>query len=202
MKRTWKVGATLASVLVAAPTLLLSQPAAAEPTKCDPNNTWIVIGNVRKPYKLTHVRGYQSPPGGSKEISRTISSTGTVSSGITKYGEGTVKVGKVLAEAEAKAGVNLAENKETTVTTSLTVTDKLAASSKDRYYAAYVATRRYRGTWEKRRCNGSGTADSRVAYGKWRSFRPNIYVEGIALCPSSRYKTGSAPYKACKAVWN
>lgn len=202
MKRTWKIGAALASVLVAAPTLVLSQPAAAVPTQCDPNNTWIVIKSVKKPYHLTHVRGYQSPPGGSKEISRTIESTSRVTAGITTYGEGTVKAGKVIAEAELKAGVSLADNTEATVTSSITVKDTLAASSKDRYYAAYVATRRFHGSWEQRRCNGSGTEYSRVAYGTWKSFRPNIYVEGIALCPASRYKTGSAPYKACKAAWN
>jgi hypothetical protein len=193
---------TLAALIVAVPLLVMSQPAAAVPTQCEPDSAWIVITNIKKPYRLTHVRGYQSPPGGSKQISRTIASTSRIAAGVTAYGEGTVKVGKVLTEAEATAGVSLANNSETTTTGSVTVTDDLAASSKDRYYAGYVATRRFSGSWEKRRCNGSGTEYSRVAYGKWRSFRPNIYVEGIALCPASRYKTGSAPYKACKAAWS
>lgn len=177
-------------------------PAAAGPTQCDPGHSWVRITSVRKPYKLTHVRGYQSPPGGSKEITKTIASTSSIAAGRTISGEVKVSAGTVLAKAEAKAGVNLANNKERTITESLTVKDTLAASSRDRYYAAYVAYRRFNGSWEKRQCNSRGTGSSRVAYGRWRSFRPNVWVEGIALCPASRYRSGSAPYKACKAAWS
>lgn len=201
MKRAWKLGGMAASLMLAVPALVIGQPAAAVETKCSPDNTWIVIKSLKKPYKLTHVRGYQSPPGGSKSITKKVEVSSRITSGVTKYGEGTVSAGKVIAQAEIKAGVNLADATETTTTLTQSVTDNLAASSKDRYYAAYVATRHYHGSWEKRRCNGSGTDYKRVAYGTWRSFRP-VYVEGIALCPASRYRTGSAPYKACKATWN
>lgn len=195
-----RVVAALTAAVMVLPAL--APPAAAGTTACDPNHSWVRITSLRKPYKVTHVDGYHLPPGGEKVIKKSIGATSKIVAGRTISGEVAVSAGKVIAKAEAKAGVNLANNKEHTATQAVEVTDTLASSSDDRYFAAYVASRRFNGSWEKRQCNSRGTDSSRVAYGTWRSFRPNVTVQGIALCPASRYPRRSAPYKACKAAWN
>lgn len=59
-------GALVLSSLLAAPV----SPASAATTKCDPRSSWITTSGSST-YTLTHVTGYQTPPGGALTLTKT-----------------------------------------------------------------------------------------------------------------------------------
>lgn len=193
------VTATIAVTTASTFALLGTPAAAAAPIVCEANSSWLKTSGSRS-YVLTHVRGYHSPPGASIKLTKSASWERTLTSGITQSGEVSVSASGVIAKAEATYRVNLASSGSKTSTSSQSVVFTLGSSSKDRYYAVYAGRRYWKGSWDKYRCNGYGTAYNLVAWGSWRSFQSHL--EGAALCPASRYATGTLPYKACKLTWS
>ncbi|HSE09838.1 MAG TPA: hypothetical protein VLB29_14325 [Nocardioidaceae bacterium] len=197
--------------LVLLPLVIIAQAGAAStasaaPTICEPNQTWISIKSVTKPWRLTHIARYGVAPGTNIKTTWSASSTTKIVAGIEAWGEGSVSANGVIGAAEVKAGVKLAANLEKTYTG--TVSDEVSFSSakKKRVYAYFRGYRRYSGGFEKWRCSSDGKSKSRVKYGNWRSFRTGVYAQETTLCArggewlTSTYPAGSLDRLACKAI--
>jgi hypothetical protein len=202
MKRSMlrKISPSVAAgaLLMAAPVAFVTSPAAAAPTVCEPNTSWWkVSGSATR--VLTHSRGYQLPPGGRLTLTKSAEWTRTLTAGIKVSTGATVSADGVIGKAEAKYDVELAASGSATKKTSESVTFSLAGSKKDRYYAPWAGRRYWTGSYARKRCSSDGKSILTTASGRWRSYQVNL--EGAALCPASRYATGSLPYKACKATW-
>ncbi len=175
--------------------------APAQAAGCAPGASYVVVGGSPR-YTVTHVSGYHAPPGGSYKLTksasyeRRLSSSLTLSTGL-KVTAGT-DIKAVLATAEAQYGVNLAVEGALTSTYSQTVEAVLGSSSSDRYYAAYAGRRHWIGWFSKYECFYGSY--EKVQEGTWRSFQSPL--EGIALCPASRYASSSLAYKACRLTWS
>jgi hypothetical protein len=190
----------LAATALAVGTMaVVASPAAAAPTICDPHETWIhTTGSAS--YVLTHVKGYQLPPGGSVRITKTAEFTKQLSAKVTVSTGAEVSASGVIASAKVTAGVALEAAGSVTSRSSQSVEVSLAASSSDRYYAAYAGRRYWNGKFSKYLCSGDGRSTRVISSGSWQSFQSHL--EGTALCPASRYSSGSLPYKACKQTWS
>ncbi|MGB7980857.1 MAG: hypothetical protein WCF36_08720 [Candidatus Nanopelagicales bacterium] len=86
-----------------------------------------------------------------------------------------------------------------TSTKSQSVTFALSSSKKDRYYAAYAGRKAWSGSWQRKLCSSNGQTVTTTASGSWKSYQTNL--EGVALCPATRYSSSSLQYKACKVTW-
>ena len=195
-----KIGTSVSAAVlaIAAPVALTTSSATAAPTLCEPNTKWMTVsGSATK--VLTHVKGYQLPPGGTLTLTRNAEWTRTLTAGIKVSTGATVSADGVIGKAEAKYDVELAASGSATKKTSESVTFSLAGSKKDRYYAPWAGRRYWTGSYARKRCSSDGKSIITTATGRWRSYQVNL--EGAALCPASRYATGSLPYKACKATW-
>jgi len=193
--------------IVGATTALLSSTllattgtgAAADPTECEPNDTWVKVRGTSL-YALTHHKGYQLPPDSSLTITKGATHEATLSAGVKVTAGVSGSVGGILAKAEAHFGVELAASGSRTSTKNESVTATVGGDTeKDRYVVAWAGNRYYYGKWEHYTCNSRGSDSSLTGHGSWRSFRSS--AEGIALCPYHRYPEGSWMYKACKKNW-
>jgi hypothetical protein len=193
------IGLFLSFALTVAGVIVTSAP--AEAAGCTTGSSYFAVGGSRS-YKITHVKGYQAPPGGSYTITKSASFQRQLSSSLTTSAGVKVTAGTdikaVLATAEAQFSVDLAVAGAVTSTYSESVSATLAASSRDRYYAAYAGRRYWVGWYSKYTCYYGSY--EKVGEGKWRSFQSAL--EGVALCPASRYTTNSLPYKACMLTWS
>lgn len=184
--------ATIASLTVAS-----APPASAYTAWCDPYSvSYVTTGTSSR--RLTHVSGYHLPPGGALSITRSAEFTTQLTAGVTLSAGAEVSASSVIASAKATYGVSLAASGSVTSKSAQSVTSSIAASSRDRYYAAYAGRRYWKGSWTKYTCRGGVPVET--ARGTWRSFQ--THLEGIALCPASRYSTSSLAYKACIRTWS
>ena len=189
-----------ASLLLMGVTAAVATAAPAKPYECDnPGKTWYVVDNGASSIKLTHLKGYQAPPGGTLRLAKTAEVTKTYTAGITTSYSGSFSAKAIFAKAESTFGVSLAASGSRTSTQTETVEFTLAPSKVDREYAVWVANRVWTGDWLQERCSADRSTIERVARGRLKSFE--VSLEGVALCPKTRYKSTSAPYKACAAAW-
>lgn len=182
-------------------TVATAGPAGARPIVCENESSYVVITSKRMQTVITHNRGYQLPPGGAMSITKSTTRQKVLTSNRSVTAGVTVSASSVIAKADAKIEGTIAKAGEQSRTTNMSVTSTIAQSNRDRYYAVYAAYSYFKGNYEVRRCSEAEQGVITIGWGTWRSFRP-AFKEGIALCPSSRYPTGSAPYKACKQMWN
>lgn len=193
--------AIVSTTLLAAGTL--AAPVAALPSPpigpCDPGTQWYTVeGNPS--FALTHVTGYQAPPGGEVTVTRTAELVRTLTASVEAGVEAKVSAGAILAKAESKYHVTLAAAGTVTKKTTESLSYRVSSSTKDRYYALYSGRRYWSGVWKLNRCANNGQSDYVIDSGNWSSFQANI--EGGALCPATRYKKGTLAFKACKTTWN
>lgn len=174
--------------------------AHADGVKCRQSDKRVEITSMARPVFLTHVKGFHASPGDELTISKTIASTGEITATAEAYGEVSGEAGAIFGKVSAKAGFKVARQGKKTSSKSETVTHKLAASKKDRYYAAYVGTIKVTGKYRTQTCLGEDAGWSSWKYGNYRTFRPAT-IEGIALCKKGRYRAGTAPYLACQGSW-
>lgn len=190
--------------LVVLTTAGLAGPATAEETMCEPSTSWLKVGISTKPWKLTHVDRYGVAPKTSISTTWTATHSQTITAGIEAWGEGSVSADGVLAKAEAKAGVSLAENEASTYTKTVSEQVSFGSAKKKRVYALFRAHRRWSGGFEKWVCNSRGTDKTRVKYGTWRSFGSK--AQETTLCKrgtewlGSTYPAGSLDRIACNAI--
>lgn len=198
-----RLAAVATALLLGAPTAVLvasAAPAQAKPVICDSGAKQIVITSMSRPVFLTHVKGFHAAPGDELTISKTIASTNEMTASAEVYGEVSGEAGAVFGKVSAKAGFKVAAQGKKTDSSSETVSHKLGASKRDRYYAAYVGTTRVTGDYKTRTCKGEDVGWGSWRYGEYRSFRPTT-IEGIGLCKRDRYQPGTAPFVACRATW-
>jgi hypothetical protein len=197
MSRITRVArATTAAIVVAAP-IAFADAAHAVAVVCDVKGSTTYSVTATPTDTITHLKGYQLGPGTSITTSRTATFVKQLSAGVTTTTGATVSADTILAKAEVSAGVTLAANASVTTTNSVSVSATISASSSDRYYAAYQTKRSWSGTWKKSVCQ---TTYYSVSSGTWHSFSA-VELEGLPLCPASRYAVNSLPYKACKGTW-
>lgn len=176
----------------------LAAPAFAQPTVCDyRGQTWYETSGSSS-YVITHVTGYHVSPGSSISVTKTASWEKSLTAGISVTTGATISASGIIASAEASLSVSLSASGTATYAGSESITGTVSSATVDRYYAAYAGRRYYTGSWTKKYCNL--TSVSTVGSGSWRSFQSNL--EGIALCPASRYASTSLAYKACKLTWS
>lgn len=190
----------LAAPVAVVSTVTVAAPAGAAPIICERGAKQVEILSLKRPVFLTHVKGFHSPPGGELTITKTVSSTASISASAEVYGEVSGEAGVVFGKVSAKAGFKVGAQGSKTDTTSETVSNKLAASNRDRYYAVYVATSKVHGDFRRRQCRSDRRGFTDWKYGTYRTFK-KVTLEGVALCKQARYKKGTAPNAACQATW-
>lgn len=201
-----RLGGLGSAVLLAVIGLAVSPAAADAASTCHSlGETYWIISGSRKT-ELTHVQGWQIPPGASSHKDRTVAMSVRLSASVG-YTSG-VKVeattpAKVLGHVEGHFDVNVAASGELTRSTSETVGYKVPKATKDRYFAMYSGRTTYRGSWTYGRCDGDFW---HIKKGKYRSYG-TAELTGGGLCivgktqRKSAYDKGTAPYTACQQTW-
>lgn len=191
---------TLAAPVAVVSTVAVAGPASAVPIVCERGHKQVEILSLKRPVFLTHVKGFHAPPGGEITITKTITSSKSITASAEIYGEVSAEAGMVFGKVSGKAGFKVGGQGTKTSTRSETVSNRLAASNRDRYYAAYVATTKVHGDFRRRQCASDRRGWTDWRYGDYVSFK-RVTLEGIGLCKQKRYKKGTAPNAACKATW-
>jgi hypothetical protein len=104
----------------------------------------------------------------------------------------------ILAKAAATYKITLSANGSATYKKSVTVTDTIAAQPYQRHYVAWRGNVYSSGYWQLHQCNNTGSASSVINKGAWHSF--GGVVDGLDICPHTRYKSNTPEYKACVGV--
>ncbi|MGQ0625321.1 MAG: hypothetical protein ACT4PP_11825 [Sporichthyaceae bacterium] len=138
-------------------------------------------------------------PGGSIRITRTAEHERTITASVGAAFGGKFSARAILAKVEATYNVTLARTGTRTSRKSVQIEQSLGESKEDRYFAGWQGRRVWRGTWTQETCVGNGSGYEPSGQGSLKSFQ--VPLQGVALCPASRYAKGSLPYKACVGAW-
>lgn len=183
------VAAVVGSALVAP-----AAPASAAPIICSSNASIATITSQSRAPFITHVEALHLAPNTSYSQTNSIARTGTVAAGIDGTATVSGKANVIIGKADASVSATLHLSGSLTQQTSFSKTWTIGTHTSDRTYALFASTTRHYGSYNHRYCNSSGTGYTPYTSGPWQSW--DVAGSGTALCPRSRYTSGTVQYAA------
>ncbi|MGB7981723.1 MAG: hypothetical protein WCF36_13150 [Candidatus Nanopelagicales bacterium] len=186
-------GATLVLAALMAPVA----PAAAGALMCEPGSSWEQITGTPTD-TLTHITGYQAPPGGSLP-GLTADATVRLTAAVEGRGIGARDAAGIIDRAATQLSVRLAPLGQATSLRDVPILKSTRASSRDTYYAAFAGRQVWRGDWVRHQCASEGRSTRVVASGTWQSYGPQF--TDLVTCPAQKQPQESLAQKACRETW-
>jgi hypothetical protein len=190
------LGVMVGMVLLAAPSLVMTAPAAEASVKsrCKGQDKVMIkrVEHIKQKFVATHVEAITLAAGSAYSQSTTLEHSKTLKASTDITSEVGGSAGWGFASISAKVSVSVAKEGQSTSSSSVTKTFSISEKPRDRRFALFTGKYQIKGQWHYLSCSrapGKGTEK----FGPIQTFGGTD--TGTVLCPRSRYQTSDYRYQ-------